>query len=336
MSADDDRPAAAATGADAEDLALRVARLEAEADRLRSEYALAGRLQYRRTALAFLATGLVAIAGGILFADARSVLFALGGTGVFGAVLTAYLTPERFLAADVGERVYTALADNGSALVEDLGLSDARVYARAEGVGPDGGVDPVRLFVPQHVPWRLPPTDALTSPLVVTDAVAERGLSLQPTGAPLFAAFDRARHGPPADAPAALGDQLTDALVEQFELVTAATTDVGEDGRVITVGVTGSAFGAIDRFDHPVASFLAVGCVRGLETPVAVSVEEGGDHVDQVVAVRRLEHDQDATPSADEGSNDTGEGTNAGPGMDRPGDEAGGDEPGRSAVDQRD
>lgn len=314
MSVEGGRPGGDPASADPEDLALRVERLEAEADRLRSEYALVRRQQYRRTAQAFLATGLVAVAGGLLFADARAVLFALGGTGVFAAVLTAYLTPERFLAADVGERVYTALADNGAALVEDLGLGEARVYARADGVGPDGAVDPVRLFVPQHEPWRLPPADALTSPLVVTDAAAERGISLRPTGAPLLEAFDRARTGPTGESTAALSGQLTDALVEQFELVTAASADVGDDGTVVTVGVTGSAFGAVDRFDHPVVSFLAVGLVRGLETPVTASVEAGGDRADQVVVIRPLERNSNASPGTDAGS----EGSTDGAAPDRP------------------
>lgn len=86
--------------------------LAEENRRLRAEYARTQQTRYRRTAYGLAALGVLAVLGGLLFPNARGVLFALGGTGLFGGLLTLYLTPGQFVAADVGERVYAAMAAN--------------------------------------------------------------------------------------------------------------------------------------------------------------------------------------------------------------------------------
>ncbi|MGA9402004.1 hypothetical protein [Haladaptatus sp.] len=48
--------------------------------------------------------GALVAVGGLLFPTSRTVLFALVGTGLFGAVLIYFLTPEQFVSAAVGER----------------------------------------------------------------------------------------------------------------------------------------------------------------------------------------------------------------------------------------
>lgn len=238
----------------------RIETLEAENERLRRRYARSQRTSYRRTAFGLAALGLAGLAGAAAFPDLRTVLVTLGAIGLFGAVLTYYLTPERFVTADVAERVYDSLARNEADLVADLGLSDARVYVPYE--------DASRLFVPARDDAPLPDADALDAPLVVTDET--RGLALAPAGAGLFTEFERTLTGSLADSPAALAAQLTDALVEAFELVdrTDAECDAA-DGR-LTVAVHGSAYGS--GFDTPPASFLATGLAVGLDRPVRVEV----------------------------------------------------------------
>ena len=54
----------------------------------------------------------------------------------------------------------------------------------------------------------------------------------------------------------------------------------------MTVGVVGSVYGPVDQFDHPVASFLAVGLAEGLDVPVSVQVESSTGDADAVVTCR--------------------------------------------------
>ena len=257
------------------ELAARVELLAEENERLREEYVRARRSQYRATAVGLAAVGLVAVLGGVLFPDAREVLVALGGTGLFGAVLTYYLTPSRFVAAEVGERVYAAAAANGAALVDDLGLREERVYVPGE-------TEPARLYVPQHAEYAIPEPRA--GPIVVDDE--SRGLLVTATGAELFREFERDLSGDLAAAPPVLAEQVTDALVEQFELVRGADVDVDTERDRATVAVSDSAFGDVDRFDHPVASFLAVGFAAGLERPIELEVTPSDERADWLVTCR--------------------------------------------------
>lgn len=257
-----------------------VARLAAENRRLRAEAARIQQTRNRRTAAGLAAVGVLAAAAALAFPDSRSVLFALAGTGLFAAVLTVYLAPGRFVAADVGESAYDAHATSVEALVDELGLADRRVYVPT----PDGP-EPARLFLPQHVDYALPDGADLEPLFVVTDDPAERGVSLRPTGTPLLEELRRTLSSPLADEPGPLADQLADGVVGAFELARRATPDVG-DGRV-TVSVTGSAFGDVARVDHPVASLLAVGLAAGLDRPVVVeTARTDDDRADVLVTCR--------------------------------------------------
>lgn len=258
---------------DPAELATRIERLVEENRRLREEYARARLIRYRRSAIGLAIIGVIAILGGVAFPDTRAVLFALGATGLFASLLTYYLTPERFLPATVGEEIYRTLATNEVALVTALGLQDDRIYApvlRADDVG-------VRLFVPLHAEFDIPGEEALTSLFVVTDDEDERGVSLRPTGGPLFVEFRSALSGALSDDPTVLAEQLVDGLIEQLELVQSATPDVTPSAGRATVGIFGGTFGRVDRFDHPIVSFLAVGFVIGLDRPVSVDVTTGVD-----------------------------------------------------------
>lgn len=259
-----------------EELRAQLELLFEENRHLRREYRRARQARYRRTALGLAAVGAVALAGGLLFPGSREVLFALSGTGWFAAILTYFLTPERFIAASVGERVYQAYADTGSALVSDLGLTDHRVYV------PDD--DETRLFVPQRNSYDLPDLTDFDGVFVVDEGDQRRGIALPPTGARLYDEFLADLTGDPATEPGALAEQLADGLLEGFELVDSARPDV-EPGR-LSVGVNASAYGDMTQFDHPVASFLGVGVATVLEEPVTVEVTDGNDRSDVIVTCR--------------------------------------------------
>ncbi|WP_273836298.1 hypothetical protein [Halococcus sp. PRR34] len=274
------RPDETETSEDAE-LTARIEVLQEENQRLREEYARARRTQYRRTALALAAVGTIAALGGVFLPDARTVLFALGGTGLFAAALTRYLTPEQFIAASVGEGIYGSLARTETALVAELGLQDDRLYLP----GPDtaDGVS-VRLFVPQQADHELPSPSALDSVFVLPDDEAERGVALHPSGGPLFAEFRQSLSGALAEEAGTLAAQLGDGLVEQFELARNATVDRHDEGGRVTIAIDGSAYGAVDRIDHPVASFLGVGFAVGLDQAVSVDTTTAdGDRADYLV-----------------------------------------------------
>lgn len=267
---------------DEEELQLQVELLREENERLRRSYALARRSSYRRSALGLAVVGGLAVAGAVLFPAAREVLLALGGTGLFGAVLTYYLTPERFIAADVGTAVYGAMADTEGAIVDDLGLTEETVYVPTDASNPEAW-----LFVPQHVEYEIPDDDALASPFVVGDEANERGVSIRPTGSPLVREFDAVRTGDPGDDPAAAIDQLADAVTEQFELAEGLDADIARDERRVTVAVTDSSFGAVDRFDHPIPSVLAVGLAVALDAPVvAETTVAENERADYLVTLR--------------------------------------------------
>lgn len=255
-----------------DELEARIEVLTEENRRLHEEYVRARRTQYRRTALALVGVGVLATVFGMIFPASRTVLFALGGTGVFAGLLTYYLTPEQFIAADVGRDIYDAHSATGTALVDELGLEDARTYVPVA-----DGTSPARLFVPQHSDYTLPDNDALISLFVVTDHDRERGVAVSPTGGPLFQEFERVLSDKLRPDPAILTDQLTDALTEQFELVERTQTNVDLDSGRATVGVSGSVYGPVNQFDHPVASFLGVGMAAGLDQPVTVSVTDTVD-----------------------------------------------------------
>lgn len=274
-----DRPLAAAE-ADADeagvDAAVRAEVLAEENRRLRQQYARARRSEYRRTAAGLAAVGILALSGAVLFPDGREVLFAFGLTGLFGAVLTLYLTPTRVVTADVGERVYASLAANEAAVATQLGLAAERRYV-------PGDATPAFLYIPRRSGSDPPDRDA--GPLVVAEQ--SRGLTLEATGAGLFEEFERVLTGDLATAPGPLATQLIDGAVEQFELAAAVDADAG-NGR-ITFRVSGSAFGDPDRFDHPLASFLAVGLAAGLDRQIRLEVDAADEYVDWLVTCRWTE-----------------------------------------------
>ncbi|NHN46669.1 hypothetical protein G9464_03545 [Halostella sp. JP-L12] len=223
---------------------------------------------HRRAIVVLAGLGTAALLGALTLPDARTVLFALAGVGLFGAVLLRYLTPTRFVHPTAGESLYAAFAATGEELVAELELRDERVYVPT--AANDRENASVRLFVPSRSDYVIPDDGELAALFVDSDDGRAEGISVRPSGGQLYREYRRSVSGGLAERPAPLAEQLTDGLVNQFELVDDASAEV-EDGR-LRVSMTDCAYGPADRFDHPVSSFLAVGLATGLGVPVTGDV----------------------------------------------------------------
>lgn len=261
-------------------LRAQIVTLREENSRLRQEYSRARQSQHRRTAVGLATVGCLAIIAAGLFAEERTVLLALGATGLFGAILTAFLTPERFVPAAVGERVYGTFAENQERFLDALGLQEDRLYVPIEREESSS----VRLFVPQQREYEIPDSDALERGFVLPDERRKRGVSVVPTGAALFDEFLSVFDDKSSDSPAILSQQVADALVETFEMADAISTDVTEGQ--LTASVRGSAYGDVDHFDHPIPSLFATALASQLSTPVEVEIRSDDDREDEFVVCR--------------------------------------------------
>ncbi|QCC51719.1 hypothetical protein [Halapricum salinum] len=255
--------------------------LREENRRLRAEYARARQSEYRRAALVLIGAGLLSGLGGVLLTSAQTVLFALGGTGVFVGVLTYYLTPERLQPASVGQAVYRAMARTQTSITAELGLTEERLYVPIDAAGEQS----VRLFVPQHTTFDVPDDDALSDAFVLGESDRQRGFATYPTGETLFERFAETKSGSFEGDAESIATQLAGALVEQFEVLDATDVEAQEDR--VAVAVSGGSYGPIDSFDHPVPSLLATGLARGLDRPISVSVERSPDRQADALVVCR-------------------------------------------------
>ena len=264
------------------ELAAQTELLREENRRLRERYAQTKRTEYRRAALGVGLVGIVAALSGVVFPGSRETLFAIAGIGLFTGTLTYYLTPERFVAASVSERTYAALATLGAEIVSELGLQETRVYVPA-GSSTDARSG-VRLFIPEHANYTIPDAEELQSLFVVTDDERSHGVAAPPTGGMLFAEFTQTMADSLRETPEEITTQLTEAIVEGFELAQSAVPDIDTENTQVTIGISGSTFGDVNRFDHPITSFIATGLAVGLQTPVRVeAVATDDDRFDFVL-----------------------------------------------------
>jgi hypothetical protein len=251
--------------------------------------------RYRLTGLGLVVLGTGATIGAALVPDAplQELLVAFAGAGLFGGVLAYWIRPDATADVDPPERVYAAFAATGDALVDDLGLGDRRVYVPGDDA-PDGFA-PVYLAL-AHSERSIPVAGSHRP-------VFDRGqrdrrqvreddqgasvhgsvVTVYPTGAALFDGYESVSTAELASDPVELGDQLTTGLVRGVELAGSAEADVDALAGDAEIDVQRPSFGALTRFDHPVASFLGVGFALGLDAPVTVRTLRVGDHAFRVV-----------------------------------------------------
>lgn len=261
----------AETGVEAE-----IQQLQDENARLRARYADSKRSSYHQEALALAVIGLVAGVAGMVITTAQSVLFSIAGIGFFAAVLTWFLTPEQFIPADIGQAVFSPLAEDRNAIVGQLGLSATRVYLMTD--------DGPQLFVPKRDEYELPSEEELQNPFVI-DEETTMGLSLRPAARSLLDEFEETHQGQLPDEARELAGRLAEGTMEGLEIATGVEIDVDAAAGRATFDIAAVQFGPPTQFDHPVRSFLAVGMARGLDRPVEAEWTTNAD--DRVVVTVR-------------------------------------------------
>lgn len=255
--------------------------LQAENRRLRREAVHAHQASHRRTALGLTAIGIVGVGSAALFPSLQTVLLVLGAIGLFGAVLTYYLTPERFVAAAVGDRIAAAMDESLQRLETQLGLTDQRIIV------PTSAPDTATLYVPVEEVQdlseaALPAVEALDSPFV-TNSEGALGLAIIPSGVKLYSVFsDQGASGTASTIPERL-ETLGEALSEQFELVDSVEIDSTTQGEA-TLRLIEPVYADGSWFEDPLASFLGVGLITHLNKPVSVTVRT--DDPDRIIQYR--------------------------------------------------
>ncbi|SEL38469.1 hypothetical protein [Haloferax larsenii] len=260
----------AVTESDVASLAARIDELEAENQRLRAESRELRQVRYRRVALGFAVVGVLSFVAGWYLPASQTVLFGLGGVGLFASLLMVSLVPTDIVAAPTASHLRAAHAATVEGLVSDLGLHRTTVYVPTPSERPE--IADVRLYIPQHREYEVPSPPALHDVFVVTEDERNRGVSLPPSGGALLVALDRDEDVPLLDADEIV-ERLPDAIVEGFELANGVEIDADIDAGRISVSVSGSALEDAELLDHPVGSLVASALARALGTEVTLTVE---------------------------------------------------------------
>jgi len=224
-----------------------------------------------RSALGFTILGAAATGSAFALPDPQThrMLLVVGATFFFGALLSVALSSEEYLRRVVYDSVYADLSRNQRALVDSYELQDTFVYIPRE--DPDKGVS---LFVPESSNFQLPSDAELDALFVESPDEKRRGISLRPSGNTLFGEFEGKLHSEVSDTPSELAVQLSDGLVEAFELVTDVDAEVRPDDGVAEFRVDERTSEMASGFDDPVRSFVAVGLAVGLDAPIVIEAAD--------------------------------------------------------------
>lgn len=243
------------------------------------ESTLPWRRRHQRAAALLALLGGVLLLGAVFSVSSRSVLLALGSSGLFIAVLVFYLTPGQYIPAATVERIYAAHASTGTALVQEHAPQDTFIYVPRNSDADDGLPD-VTLFVPRYPNYELSDITVLESSDAAIGEQRDSGLLLRPIGAHLVREFELSTNETVSNNLEVLAEQLTDTLTNEFELVDGATVIPNSDDSV-SIEIDNSAMEPLDRFDHPICSFFASGFAAGLGECVNVrtTTDAGGDWV---------------------------------------------------------
>lgn len=215
---------------------------------------------------------LASFAEPVAAADATATLATLGGTVLVAGVLNHLLVSGRELPPAVTESVYTAFASAVENVIAERDLSGDSVYV------PAGGRSSARLVVPAAA------TDPLARDWSAVDGAGSDDAVFVPTGEPLYRTYRRRRTPADLDDPERVLSRLGDALEGGFELVDGVSVTAA-DGTA-TVAFESCVLSDVDRIDHPVPSFLAVGLARETGRAVVVDTVRAGTDGSGTVELR--------------------------------------------------
>lgn len=270
-----------------EELATQVELLLEDSYRLRVRLERERQQRDTRTAVGFGLLGVVALGSALILPEVRTALLVIGATGLFAALFVAYRGSDSDAGESIEEGVYTAAAANTSGLIEELELRGPEMYVPLGDQADSRDVSaPVRLFVPQRIDYSLPEREAIRSTRLVTGGARSRGLALVPTGGVLLKRFQSARSEPLERELPSGAETLVRALTDHFELVRDARMESSLEDREISVAVSGSRCGTVDRVDHPVSSLLGAGLAVVLDRAVTVDVTSEDERADFIVTCR--------------------------------------------------
>ena len=239
-------------------------------------------------ALALAILGVALFVAGTILRGEKSVLFALGGTGMFSGLLLYFLSTEPLLPAQVCIDANSALTRNERAFVSELELQDIRIYV-PDLATPAGERSNVRLFVPELTEYVIPSEVSTETLLVNSRFPNERGVAFYPSGAALFRRFRNISTKKSVASPESLVEGVTEAVTDQFQLARSATGTSDITRGRITIEIGGSRLGLVDRFDHPTTSFIAVAFAEVLQKPIRVNSEQSDSSETQTLSFEFVE-----------------------------------------------
>jgi hypothetical protein len=208
-----------------------------------------------------------------LGSDPGAPLLYFGGIGLFGAILVPLLLPDRTVAPIVAEGLHEALVSTADPGTDG---SDARRMAVYDPGSPPAGPAGVQVYT-------LETTDQDVDLVDAGSAAVTGGSSLRsrPSGVGVYQAFTSEAVPDVGTSTETFAWQLCRGLTDWLELATSATPEAETEGG-ITVRVAGSTVPGVDRFDHPIVSFLGVALAchrdRAVVTDVQPVPENPGEH----------------------------------------------------------
>jgi hypothetical protein len=226
---------------------------------LRSDYARARQVSHRQTAGVLVVVSLIAVLGGIVFPNVRSMLFATGAIGVIGSVMTWYLTPGQTMPIEVAQSICNGATTTLSDIRSTLGLEATVVYV------PVG--NQVRGFLPRHPEFTIPDDTPRSFP---RDNDGSKCFTFSPTGLDLAYEVDQMKTTAEKTGMLTMAEAVSEALTEHYEIADGIEIESNADDPGLNVTVTGSDFGSLAQIDNPITSTLACAISLNSENPIIV------------------------------------------------------------------
>ncbi len=224
----------------------------------------------------FAGFGITAIISGVAAPAPRTVLLALGATGLIAGALLYLITPQFFVRASLFEQIHGVLASNMGLYYPSAERKSERFYIPCNGTEPGNGA--VVIFLPKDVDTVEPANNMSACPSLSEVHEERSGALLYTTGDALLDEYCQILSREVSDVPTELAQQTIDGLKNGLELATTATCDVDRSKQRADIKIEGSIIEPSQRFDDPVTSFVGAVFAYGLDRPVIVEqtgVEEG-------------------------------------------------------------